>query len=216
MLSPSIGNSGSLVFFCGHGFISRAIALRTCSWAQLFDRQWISHVGFTIDYNGDEVLIESTTLDNLPCLIAEKQVKGVQAHRLQDRLENYVGRVFISRPVIDGMGVRFLKARAKKLRQAALSKIGEPYDGVGALITGGEFLKHWFMFNPKRFFCSELTAWALTEADMCPARKNTKFGLVTPSELALDTEYGDGWQKLKEITLEKNFYTATPTQPAGL
>lgn len=191
MLTLPQQSAGSLVFFAGTGFISRAIALRTCSWSQLFHRQWISHVGFTIEYQRQVVLIESTTLDITPCCIRNLKTRGVQAHPLEQRIKEYSGHVWIAAPVLTGLKEQYIRSRSARLTDLALAKLGIPYDTLGALMTGTNWAKHWYHYNLAHFFCSELTGWTLEQVAMSPVKRSEVAGLIMPAELARFCEFGE-------------------------
>ncbi len=116
-----------------------------------------SHVGIIGEYNGELLLFESTTLDELPCVIQGKSIDGVKAVRLKDRFEQYSGRMWhypIYRPLFTN--------EANRLNAFLLETIGVPYDHIGAIRAGGIGWS-WFESMIHRadlgsIFCSELCA----------------------------------------------------------
>jgi len=144
-------------------------------------RQWISHVGTVIEHDGELLLVESTTLNDAPCCITGKRIKGVQAHPLEDRIRSYNGKVWVSAL---NRWQTLSVAESKKLTEMALSRIGTPYDDLGCLICGGlGIIRRLWRFTPGAAFCSELRHWFLTQLDKqvtIPERS----GRVSPAPLA--------------------------------
>jgi len=121
---------GDLLFFYGSGWQSRIIELGT--WGP-------SHVGMIIDYHSEPMLIESTTLCDLPCAIRKKYIKGVQAHIPQDRIRTYAGEVWHC--AIEE------RERLDNYQRDLLTKIvykyflGEPYDVRGAIESARPWMR---------------------------------------------------------------------------
>jgi hypothetical protein len=77
--------TGDIILFSGTGIVSRAIKAVTLS-------PW-SHVGVALvmpEYDW-KLIIESTTLSNIPDLMSGKPVKGVQVVPLSQRIKTYDG-----------------------------------------------------------------------------------------------------------------------------
>lgn len=150
--------SGDILGFSGRSFVSDFVNVATLG----LPRWSISHVGILAEYKGELLLIESTTLDGLPCVIQGKPFSGVQAHRLDDVVRAYQGRVWeypIFRPLYD--------FESKRLSEFLVSKVGTPYDELGAFRTGGVGLSFAEGLlraeNLSSIFCSELVAKAYAE-----------------------------------------------------
>ena len=146
---------GDIIAFSGFGRKSVIVNLVTFGWPFWY----ASHVGIIGEYNGEQLLFESTTLSNLPCVIQEKPFKGVQAVRLTDRINSYNGRVYhypIYRPLFG--------FETERLNEFLLDKVGTPYDlhgGVRSATHGLSWLESRFKGEDLNYiFCSELVAAA--------------------------------------------------------
>lgn len=121
-----------------------------------------SHVGIIGEYNGELLLFESTTLDDLPCVIQGEQIDGVKAVRLKDRVEQYSGRIW-HYPLFRHLYVD----EAARLNEFLCAKVGTPYDKIGAIRAGGigwSWIEHLLHREDLSFiFCSELCAAAHTK-----------------------------------------------------
>ena len=147
--------TGDVISFSGFGRKSAFINLVTFGWPFF----WASHVGIIGEHEGEQLLFESTTLSNIPCVVQEKPFKGVQAVRLADRVGTYQGRVYhypIYRPLFG--------FESDRLNEFLLSKIGIPYDlhgGMRSATHGLSWLESRFKGEDLNFiFCSELVAAA--------------------------------------------------------
>jgi len=147
---------GDVLGFSGDGGISFAVNILS------YGLPWISisHVGIMGEHEGELLLFESTTLSNTPCKIQDKLVEGVQAVRLEDRVEKYDGKVFWY-PLVDPL----FASDKRKLNQFLHDQIGKPYDLIGALRAGGSLFA-WFESHLREadlnfLFCSELVASSL-------------------------------------------------------
>jgi uncharacterized protein YycO len=76
--------------------------------------------------------------------------------------------------------VRFEVDAPNDVIRHVMSQIGKPYDY--AAIFGIIFRRNWH--NPKKWFCSELVAWAFEEAGH-PLLRTENFNRVTPRDLLL-------------------------------
>jgi hypothetical protein len=161
-------SAGDLIFFYGRDFTSRVI-----EWAT----RGPSHVGIVCPAEdcSTPVLFESTTLCDLPCLIARKRTSGVQAHRIETRVAIYEGsayRMRLARPW------RLYPHEVARLQQWLLQMIDEPYDLSGALLSGTRLFK-WTALMPYpdlgSLFCSELCAAALMRMGRMPIRNPSLF-----------------------------------------
>ena len=82
--------TGDVISFSGFGHKSVLVNLVTFG----IPFWYTSHVGIIGEYNGEQLLFESTTLSNIPCVIQDRPIKGVQAVRLPDRVKSYHGRIY--------------------------------------------------------------------------------------------------------------------------
>ena len=163
--------AGDILACYGGGWQSSVI--RWATWGP-------SHVGIVAPISPDApnnlVVFESTTLCNHPCVITGRKWNGVQAQRIQDRIDDYSGKVqrFSLMPAWD------LSTDEAKFLSHILTKhhVGIPYDTSEAVISGTRVFK-WSSFLPYpngNLFCSELVAFCLMR--MCrmaqdnPARYN--------------------------------------------
>lgn len=134
----------------------------------------VSHVGILGEYNGELLLFESTTLDDFPCIIQGKPFRGAQAVRLSDRLGSYGGKVW-HYPLY-----RTLYAEEnKRLSEYLISKIGTPYDSIGAFRSGGLGFS-WLESKLREpdlsaLFCSEWVASAHREIGILQTDNESKW-----------------------------------------
>jgi len=127
-----------------------------------------SHVGILVRLPGvsevGPLLVESTTLSRLPCLIRGEPVSGVQVHHPWDRIEEYTaggGWVDVYRPhgwwALSDVEERLLTDLVEK-RLLALSI---DYDMGGAIWSGPNWVEWLGLTLPEdlsRLFCSETIA----------------------------------------------------------
>ena len=161
---------GDLVGFSGQSRVSDVINVATYG----LPRWGISHVGIIGDYQGRQLLIESTTLDKAPCEITHRLFNGTQAHDLGTAVENYQGRVWVYplyRPLFD--------FEAKRLSEFLVGLIGTPYSEIGAIRSAGiGFSSFESLLHPENLssiFCSELCAAALREIGIMPTDDAAKW-----------------------------------------
>jgi len=147
--------TGDIIGFSGRNWLSTLINCGTYG----IPFRSISHVGIIGEHQGEQLLFESTTLSDLPCVIQGQCVRGVQAVRLADRLKLYPGRVWhypLYRPLYPH--------EEDRLNGFLLDHIGKDYDYIGALRAGGvgfSWLESLLHQEDLRFiFCSELCAAA--------------------------------------------------------
>ena len=155
--------AGDIVGFSGAARTSDIVNIATYG----IPRWSLSHVGIIANYQGQKLLFESTTLDKLPCEITKKQLNGVQAHKFDDVVENYAGRVWVYplyRPLFE--------SEDRRLSDFVLSLVGRPYDTEGAIRSGGllfSLVESLFRSEDLHtLFCSELCAKALSEIGLVP------------------------------------------------
>lgn len=153
--SPPLIKAGDIIGFTGVGKECVAINILT------YGIPWysIAHVGIIGRYYGELLLFESTTLSDVQCVVQGKLFDGVQAVRLEDRLDGYGGKVWhypLHRPLYSHEEFR--------LNRFLISQVGTPYDREGAIASGG-FLWSWYKSllhdeDISSLFCSELCAAA--------------------------------------------------------
>ena len=148
---------GDVISFSGKGDISNIIKWKTNS--------DISHVGMVLDteiIKGQKriVLIESTSLVNIPDLRTKELIKGVQQHHLSQRLDSYQGQAYyheLMTPLTDGQKAAMLSWLFD--RHACKT----PYDTAQAIGSSLDlFDKMGFENAPdySSLFCSEMVAKA--------------------------------------------------------
>ncbi|MDE2101864.1 MAG: hypothetical protein KGL39_31755 [Patescibacteria group bacterium] len=155
--------SADLLIFYGRGWISRGIELAT--WGP-------SHVGIVCDFHGlgKEILVESTTLCNLPCLVAGRPKSGVQFHRVAERLANYDGSIYRMRLLPGWKLDHYQRSRLAKslwrLREHGYTRIGAGLSAGPPLWKASELFPYPDLGS---VFCSELCAHAIMQAGPLPA-----------------------------------------------
>ena len=168
--------AGDLIGFSGASGISDLVNIATLG----VPRWDLSHVGILAEYKGETLLFESTTLDPLPCVIQQKLFNGVQAHRLDEVVKNYQGRVWeypLARPLYPHENAR--------LSEFLVRMIGTPYDAMGAMRSADLGLSYVeAMLSPEglhQVYCSELCARAYEEIG---AATECLRGRFNPNRLA--------------------------------
>jgi hypothetical protein len=146
---------GDVIGFSGKGLISDLINVATYG----IPRYSISHVGIVANFNSYQLLFESTTLDDEPCVILQARIAGVQAHTLEHRIATYDGKVYHY-----PLRKKLNPAQSQALTRFLHAKIGAPYDNIGAFRSGGVGLS-WIESllrkeNLSSIYCSELIAAA--------------------------------------------------------
>ena len=147
--------TGDIIAFSGFGHKSVIVNLVTFGWPFWY----ASHVGIIGEYEGEQLLFESTTLSNLSCVVQQKPFKGVQSVRLSDRVKTYNGRVY-HYPIYR----QLFGNESDRLNEFLLEKVGTPYDlhgGMRSATHGLSWLESKFKGEDLNFiFCSELVAAA--------------------------------------------------------
>lgn len=173
--------AADLLLFAGRERPSRIIEFGTCPpwhWP-LFGAhwRWCSHFAFIADWHSVPELVESTTLTDLPCVIQDKRVRGVQVHHPLDRIESYNGTVWISRP---RKGWSLSHDERSNLTRFVNGQLGQGYDMEGALRSATWLPSE---YHEQVRFCSELGAAALQRVGLLPLRNPKGY---TPSRLIRD------------------------------
>lgn len=161
---------GDIIGFSGANWMSAGINLATYGvpfWG-------LSHVGIVGKYNDQLVLFESTTLSDLPCLVQEKYVNGVQVHEIDRCVRKYNGRVW-HYPLVHSLS----PVKRIQLNSFLFDFIGTDYDAIGAFRAGGVI---WSWLESKlrwedlsSIFCSELCAAAHKHVDLFDANSASRW-----------------------------------------
>lgn len=130
-------------------------------------RLWLgpSHVAVICEHPSEGLLwVESTSLCRHPCIFRGEPVDGVQAHRPQNRIADYMasgGCVEIYRPTRLN---RLTAAESQRLTDVLMGLLadGVAYDLRDAIVSGTRFWKRLrlrcFPGDVEQVFCSELIA----------------------------------------------------------
>lgn len=162
---------GDVIGFSGRSWISAGVNIATYG-IPLFG---ISHVGIMANTpDGRMLIFESTSLEDLPCEISGENFTGTQAHKLEDILRVYKGRVYhypLYRPLYTG--------ESERLTQFLMETIHVPYDMMGALRAAGVGLS-WIesLFRSQDLsliFCSEWVASALSVIGVFPTSNVSRW-----------------------------------------
>lgn len=191
--------SGDILGFCGEGATSLTIRVATCS--------RFSHVGCIAPVTREalvglsqaralkipparvehwstrNLLFESTTLADRPCIITGNYLAGVQAHNPELRIREYRGGVQLFRLTPAWRQTFEIKDGPRLLAGHLLARIGTQYDGRGAIVAGTRVVKHWWAWSRtdrSSLFCSEYLAGVLQHVGLFPLSNASK---VTPASL---------------------------------
>lgn len=165
--------TGDVISFSGKGRTSNLIKWRTGS--------DISHVGMVMEteFNnafGQRVLIiESTSLNNIPDIKTGEFIKGVQMQQLSKRLDSYDGQAYWHK-----LNTPLSCSGERKMLQWLSTQHNKkvPYDTFQAIGAGADFFDKFGIVNAPDFsslFCSELVCKALQLAGIVS-------DMVNPSE----------------------------------
>jgi hypothetical protein len=146
---------GDIIGFSSHDLAG--VLINLASWGVPFYS--ISHVGIMAPWGEDVLFWESTCLNGRACEIQRRRINGVQAHKLESRLDGFRGKVWhypLAQPLTEG--------QAAKLTRFLSTKIGIGYDYIGAFRSAGTVFS-WAESclrkeNLHSLFCSELCAAA--------------------------------------------------------
>ena len=182
---------GDLLLFAGDNWESRAIALATCSPAQVLLGQWFSHVAICADYRDRVLAFESTTLTDLMCDIQRAKVRGPQEHDPRLRISRYQGRVWRMRLAQDK---RLSLTQSRDLTAFLVGKLGEGYDYEGAAISGTRLLRlaRWIRPSLDKLFCSHYAMSALKAIDIVDHDLNP--AVYSPARMARDLQWWGTYQ----------------------
>ncbi|MEE9356609.1 MAG: hypothetical protein V3U75_13550 [Methylococcaceae bacterium] len=174
---------GDVISFSGKGDVSNIIKWKTNS--------DISHVGMVLEseFVGGEkriVLVESTSLVNLPDIRTKELIKGVQMQHLSQRLDSYDGQAYYHELERD-----LSSDQKTKMYDWLLGKHASrtPYDSVQALGSAIDLFDGWGLENKPDFsslFCSEMVAKAFKIAGLidCNPSEQTPADVVKYDFLA--------------------------------
>jgi len=171
VLDMNVIKPGDVIGFSGRSWLSAGINLATYGIPLL----GISHVGIMANASDGRFLIfESTSLEDLPCEISGDIFTGTQAHKLDDILRVYKGRVYhypLYRPLYP--------SESERLTQFLMETIHIPYDKMGALRAAGVGIS-WIesLFRPQDLsliFCSEWLASALSVVGVFPTSNASRW-----------------------------------------
>lgn len=167
--------SGDIIGVTGKGIVSGVINLGTFG----LPRVGITHVGIVSLEGPEPVLFETTTFKRPPCYYQGVEVRGCQAHRLEDFLDFERGKVWHY-----PLRRELYEHEAERLRMTLEQSLGLPYDMLGAIRSGG------FVFRTLQavlrredvagLFCSEWCAEALTKVGVMRTRH---LGTWNPNKL---------------------------------
>jgi hypothetical protein len=162
--------AGDIIGFSGDSWMSFGISVATLG-IPFWD---LSHVGIIGEHEGELLLFESTTLSDLACVIQEKRVSGVQAHRMDDRVQAYRGKAWLY-PVYRSL----YPPESKRLSSFLTKHIGKDYDTIGAVRSGGKVCS-WIESLLRRqdlssLFCSELCAAAFQCTGILPTDNASRW-----------------------------------------
>lgn len=172
--------AADVLLFSGHDRVSQLIKLGSvppwywpCFRAEPHWR-WISHVAICFDYHSETLLVESTTLNDVPCAIRKVKVAGVQAHDPRERIAAYNGHVWRMRPA---RGWDLSNTKRDELTKFLYWQFDQPYDALGAIRSAT-----WFPgeYSRQVRFCSDLNAASLSRVGLLAVSNPKKF---TPSGL---------------------------------
>lgn len=169
---------GDVISFSGKGDISNIIKWKT--------KSDISHVGMVLEsefVSGEKriVLIESTSLVNLPDIRTKELIKGVQQQHLSQRLSSYDGQAYYHK-----LKAHLTDDEKKAMYDWLFSKHANrtPYDSVQALGSAIDLLDGFGLENKPDFsslFCSEMVAKALKIGGILPENYNPSE--ATPADI---------------------------------
>ncbi len=199
--TPVRWQAGDVLAFSGRGAVSMGIKLGTCSaishvavvgWTPGWQLRNVAASGVVripedrlADWKNQYLLYESTTLATAPCEITGRVITGVQAHEPNSRVARYRGRVWLYR-MTAAWRRDFTPARGTRLTGHLLARIGQQYDGSGAILAGTRVVKHlwaWRKVDRSSLFCSEYLAAVLQHVGLFPISNASK---VTPASLIRD------------------------------
>lgn len=179
--------TGDLIIFSGTSFVSEVIRWKTNS--------PYSHVGMVLDTFHNEgfgqsiMVIESTSLIDIPDIQTKEIVKGVQLHWLSKRINAYKGSIFWA-PLHEPLSHDGTIIMQQWLRSKHNARVS--YDYAQAIGAGLDFFDDFGLENEPDFstlFCSELVAKALQKARIISEAYNPSE--MTPQNIVDLDCYGE-------------------------
>lgn len=183
--------TGDVIAFSGNSRISKIIKWKTRSRYSHVGLVWRTDLGLPLD--GENVmLIESTTLNNLPDAATGEFIKGIQLQWLSKRLATYNGEAWWGKV---NKSIPNVEAAQMWLRQKHNERTR--YDAIQALGAGADLLD-WIpgIENDPDFnslFCSELVARAWQYASLLGNQYNASE--MTPKDI-MDLDFIETYQLL--------------------
>lgn len=205
MVATSDFQPGDVIGFSGRSLTSRLIKAATVPPWYWFRAHWrcVSHVAICCELESRDIarfpnhlvfhrdgaklclLVESTTLEDLPCLLKGTPISGVQVHYPVQKVRDYPGFVYRMRIAPEE---RFSPEQSRELTQFLLGYIGRPYDRLEAVDSATPFVRD---RDGSRTFCSKVVAKALMHVGLL-GRSNP--GEWTPAELVKELSAIDTYQ----------------------
>lgn len=195
---------GDLAACYGQGLTSKVITYGTVSLlAPRRLRVGPSHVAIVCHYRGKPIWVESTSLCKHPCLIRKKRTSGVQAHRPEQRIRDYIeggGRVDLYRlSPVDQLSSLESRLLTRILITHFVAQ-AVAYDTGGALLSGTRLFKHTRLLpraDLDELFCSELAAKVCMRLGRLNRNNPTKYNpssllrqLVREGTVQFERSYG--------------------------
>jgi len=172
--------TGDIILFSGRGLVSNIIKLGGLT--------KYSHVGIMLD---EELLIESTTLSDIPDLFTNKQHKGVMVVRLEDRINSFKGKIY-HRSLKDEL----TNEQKDKMLEVAKELHQKPYEeSLWELISSEIDILPKQSEDLTSIFCSELAIELMDAAGIfTPKHSSNEY---TPKDLAKVAE--DKYNRIVKI-----------------
>lgn len=115
-----------------------------------------SHIAFCIhDIEHGTIVVESTTMSDLPDLFTKNKARGVQAHKVDEWLNTYAGRVEVFRLKVPQTPTS--RQRMSEYVMRTLARQAE-YDTKGAIGSALDVVRN--TEDGEKLFCSEFHAFA--------------------------------------------------------
>lgn len=160
--------AGDVIGFAGRDVGSAIIAVGTWGipgWS-------LTHVGIVAESPeeaGDLLLFEATAALEMDCVLQQRRIAGIQAHRIEERIARYHGRAWhypLARPLGD--------EQSFALATFCVQNLGVAYDFPGAWrARQAGFGWLWRLLGSEEdlssLFCSEFVAAGLTRAEVWDA-----------------------------------------------
>lgn len=150
--------SGDVIGVSGKEWVADTINL--CSLG--IPRIGVHHLAIISELHGRPLLYESKGMGEMPCDRSGRLVNGVQAHFLDDWLDNIGNSANVWHYSLRS---ELYEDEKERLLYYLDTKVGAPYDMSGAVKSGGVLVRaitrHFCPENTQALFCSELVVDAL-------------------------------------------------------